>query len=310
MTQSSRPPIDSSVPPGMEAREVEELHSFYREASRAEPGPALDALILGAAHAEVNAANAARETALRRTPPWWKRWLPATSAIAVAVLGLSITLRMVDQGGLETHAILDEAGVPSAKSSETPTTPALAAPTTAAPSSSVQPPLANQLKFTAPVEEIVGRRAADAAPAPTPQQSEAESGRSASGASAAPEPLRQQAAAPAAKKQERAERPLSAPLEARADKAVSAGVAAEAQEAQEAEVPSAEKAMTPPATAAGMNEMGVSPVDEKMLTPTAWLERIRTLRTGGRIDEARQSLARFKTRFPDHALPEDLAELN
>jgi hypothetical protein len=40
--------------------------------------------------------------------------------------------------------------------------------------------------------------------------------------------------------------------------------------------------------------------------PAAWIERIRLLLREGRTDEARAELARFRARFPDHPLPEDL----
>jgi hypothetical protein len=41
-------------------------------------------------------------------------------------------------------------------------------------------------------------------------------------------------------------------------------------------------------------------------SPQAWLQQIRDLRAAGRGAEAEQSLARFRARYPDFALPEDL----
>ena len=71
---------------------VSEIHALYREgAGAAEPGPSLDRAILDAARADLRADNGAKQ---RRQLPWWKRWIPATTAIAVAVIGLSFTLRV------------------------------------------------------------------------------------------------------------------------------------------------------------------------------------------------------------------------
>jgi hypothetical protein len=44
-------------------------------------------------------------------------------------------------------------------------------------------------------------------------------------------------------------------------------------------------------------------------TPEAWLKQIRELRVAGRSAEAAQSLARFRARYPDYALPDDLLNL-
>jgi hypothetical protein len=44
-------------------------------------------------------------------------------------------------------------------------------------------------------------------------------------------------------------------------------------------------------------------------TPQEWLERIRKLRAAGRNAEATQSLERFRKRFPNLALPDDLREM-
>jgi hypothetical protein len=44
-------------------------------------------------------------------------------------------------------------------------------------------------------------------------------------------------------------------------------------------------------------------------TPDAWLKQIRELRAAGRTADAVQSLARFRTRYPDYAVPGDLLNL-
>lgn len=43
--------------------------------------------------------------------------------------------------------------------------------------------------------------------------------------------------------------------------------------------------------------------------PTAWLARIRTLLAKGDTQAARDDLARFKKRYPNHPIPDDLASL-
>jgi hypothetical protein len=63
-----------------------------------------------------------------------------------------------------------------------------------------------------------------------------------------------------------------------------------------------------PAVAAG----GVNAADAVVqaavdaATPELWLKHIRELRAAGRSAEAAQSLARFRARYPDFVLPDDL----
>ena len=99
MTPSSLPPRDDVA-----ENDTQELHALYREGSQAEPGPALDAAILAAARKEVQAGP------VRRPAVWWRRWLPATSAIAVAVLGVSLTLRVMDEAE-RSQRVLPETSV-------------------------------------------------------------------------------------------------------------------------------------------------------------------------------------------------------
>lgn len=52
------------------------------------------------------------------------------------------------------------------------------------------------------------------------------------------------------------------------------------------------------------------PIDEDaLLEPTDWLQRIRARAAAGDTEAARESLARFRKRHPDMALPEDLEVL-
>ncbi len=84
------------LPPGSEVSEstVSELQALYREAADAEPGAMLDRKILDAARAELGSAAAGKA---RRSPPWWKGWMPAASALAIALVGLSITWQVMDE---------------------------------------------------------------------------------------------------------------------------------------------------------------------------------------------------------------------
>jgi len=45
------------------------------------------------------------------------------------------------------------------------------------------------------------------------------------------------------------------------------------------------------------------------VTPQAWLQQIRDLRAAGDEAEAARSLSRFRDRYPDFVLPDDLKAL-
>ncbi|MCL2591618.1 MAG: hypothetical protein FWD67_12310 [Betaproteobacteria bacterium] len=47
----------------------------------------------------------------------------------------------------------------------------------------------------------------------------------------------------------------------------------------------------------------------KQQDPRAWLEEIEKLRRDGKLKEARESLAEFRKRCPDHELPKALRDL-
>jgi hypothetical protein len=101
-----------------------ELQALYRAAALAggdEPDAQLDARILAAARAA-----AGERQARRQRPPaaWWKRWLVPVSVTAVAVLGVSLTLRVnEEQAAFEAARQMAEA--PPASPGEA--TPPLAA---------------------------------------------------------------------------------------------------------------------------------------------------------------------------------------
>ena len=86
----------SVLPPKPEVAEstASELQALYREAAQAEPDAMLDRKILDAARAELRSAGEAKA---RRRRPWWQGWLSAASALAIALVGLSLTWRVMDQ---------------------------------------------------------------------------------------------------------------------------------------------------------------------------------------------------------------------
>lgn len=64
----------------------------------------------------------------------------------------------------------------------------------------------------------------------------------------------------------------------------------------------AARQMTAPAADSSEAAASAAPVRE----PQEWLRHIRYLRDNGHAEEARQELAAFRARYPDHVLPDDL----
>jgi hypothetical protein len=65
-----------------------EISALYRDGAKAEPPPALDAVIRAAAHE----ALAERPAAAPRPQPWWQRWRLPVGVLATLVLTFSLTL--------------------------------------------------------------------------------------------------------------------------------------------------------------------------------------------------------------------------
>jgi hypothetical protein len=249
MTRPDRPPL-----PDVTDSTVSELHSLYREGAGAEPGPLLDRHILDAARAELRTASALKS---KRPAPRWKRWLAVTSTLAVGVLGLSLTWRVIDQEERDLRQTID-AAQPSREDADK---------------------AANQNLPGAVAEHAVG-----AAPRPPARQDAAASeGGAASPATSAPAPTAPPPPAAARQSLERSKRAdLDAPAKMR--DASKAGDSAAAV-----------------ASSADKREAG-----DDAATPEAWLKHIRELRAAGSHAEAAQSLARFRARYPDSVVPDDL----
>ena len=291
-------------PPRPEAPEsaVSELHALYRDAAQAEPGATLDRRVLEAARAEL---KAGRATKSRRPTPWWKRWLPVTSAIALALVGLSVTWRVMDEQERDLRQEMKAAQGVRESSTDTAGRAAPAQPVAEA------PPLQS-----APAPRVENSRRAESAAvkdaAPVAREP------AAFPAPAAPAPIAPVPVEPAAKKSQRLEMdevrerrdpgaaadPASAPSRQVGKlEAGSAGVGSGSETAADALAkPSAN--LTGRSVATAVAQPAADPA-----TPEAWLKQIRELRAAGRSAEAAQSLTRFHARYPDLVLPDDLLNL-
>ena len=250
---------------------VSALHALYHEGATAEPSVSLDRSVLDAARAELRTNRAPA-----RQAPWWKGWLPATTAIAAVVVGLSVTWRVMDEQ--ERH-LREEMRAAQAEGDRA----AKAAP--------AQRPAEAQPSLSAPAPAVEKSRRADSAvvvreaPVGVPEP-EAKPAPAAIVAPTAPAAMAPMLAEEAMKKTQRAEKDE---LRERRDASTAMDSAAG------------------PARALGKLEAGGFAADAA--TPEAWLKQIRELRAAGRSAEAAQSLARFRVRYPDFVLPDDLLNL-
>ena len=294
----------SVIPPTPEAQDrvVSELHALYRETAQTEPSAMLDRNILEAARTELKSDHAMKS---RRPKLWWRRWLPATSAIAVALVGLSVTWRVVDEQERDLRREMKavqgvrEGSVETAGSAAPAQGAADAPPLPSAPAPAAQKSRRAESAVAKDASPVAGEPSAFPAPvvpaatAPAPaeqvvkkiprlQKDEVRERRDADAAADySPAPARQ-----------------VGKLEARSP---GAGSDSEAKS----------DALGRPAANLSAKSVAASlaqPVTDAA-TPEAWLKQIRELRAAGRSAEAVQSLARFRARYPDFALPDDLVDL-
>lgn len=281
MTRPTQPP-GSEVPQAT----VSALHALYHEAAASEPGPLLDRSILDAARAELQLDSAAKS---RRPQPWWKGWLPATSAIVVALVGLSVTWRVMDE---QERRLREE--------------------------TSAARPAPEAADQAAPAQAPVETRSAINVQAPAAQKS-----RSADSAAArdaplgVPEPAAMPApAAPATMAPALAEEAVKQPRRAEMDELRERRDAGAAMESAPGPARAAGKLESRRPGAGGASGASSTTAADSVAqpaadpaTPEAWLQHIRELRSAGRNAEATQSLARFRARYPDVVLPDDLLQL-
>jgi hypothetical protein len=272
---------DRQEKPDVPESTVRELHALYREAARDEPGPLLDRGVLDAARAELESAVAAKA----RPAPWWKGWLPAATALAAVVVGVSLTWRVMDEQERrlreEMQALPAAPEVKRKSAADTVAAPAPAAGSGAAPAT-VNAPVATE------------REEAVAAQPPAALEPRAVTV-PATPAAVMPQEVDAKKAARSEVRETESRRDAvvqdAAPALSRTAPKLEAGRLGAGNEAAGAisSAPAA-KALAAPET----------------VSPEVWLQRIRELRAAGREAEAAQSLARFRQRYPDFPLPADL----
>lgn len=261
------------------------IDALYRAGADAEPPPALDRAILAAAQAEL--ATAHRERA-RRASPGWRRWLPATTAVAALVIGLGVTLRVMDE---QERRFREDAAGAAVSSAVAPVPPVPAPPATA------ETDRLDKAK-TAPAPQAP-RAVAPERAVPV-----------ASDAVAVPAEAASMPPVEARKKELRPETPpaLASPASAARAESALRDAAPRATGALDAAVPAPAQALRE-SSAGAARPAAKAAASADVAGPEAWLARIRELKAAGRVAEAAQSLARLRERYPGVAIPADLADL-
>ena len=271
----------------LDAEERALLAALPRLHGRAQPGEGVDARILAAARETTPA------VAVERAP---RRWIAPLGVAASLVVAAGLVWQQLPPAAAPTAQQEIATGAPDVViDATTPQGGTAAAPEQRAVAPQPRPPAVVSAPVAATAEkqrDAVARVAQPAPPPPAPASLE-----SPAAAPASPPPA--DAAAPRAASESTQSAPAreSAPLEALTRSAVPAA-ATEAQSAARAprEVPVADDDV-PPAT---VDAPGVR---------DAWLRRIAELVAEGRADEARESLAVFRERYPDAVLPPELQAL-
>lgn len=248
----------------------------YRELSRDEPPPAIDAAILAASR---------RAVASR---PWSKRLAGPVSIAAVLVLAVGVTLNMQrEQPGVEVAAPEPKYTVtPSAAPEATPPEPQAAPPADAFKSDALARKSEPSPAPKIPAERALKKEAASApapvatvAPRPEPRAFSAPPAPETTAAPPAP------ALAPSGAA--RAPQPEAQPPERSAMKQSAVGELRAKRELADAAVPSRQASAVP-----------------ALPDPAAELERIARLRGEGRHEEADKALEAFFRKHPDYRIPD------
>jgi hypothetical protein len=246
-----------------------------------EPSPQLDARVLAAARAALDAPPVSAHRSRR-----WPVALGVAASLVLAV-GVAWRLRPLPPGSTADLA------PPTHTASQSNPAPVAAEPATAVPAAQATPEAAGDAGIAVaspPPPEVAPRRAAKtvAAPAAAPDvQVDVD----------VPAPITPEAAAP------------TAPQSLQKSKAVqqAAGAATDANEADELNRATTSEAQT---------EAGDEPLDAMPPATAdapgvrdAWLSRIRALIDSGDVSGGRRSLRAFVERYPDYPLLEDLRAL-
>lgn len=247
-----------------------------------EPSPQLDARVLAAARAALDA----HPVSVQRS----RRWPVALGVAASLVLAVGVAWRLRP---LPPGSTADLA-TPIHKAVQSNPTPVAAEPAAAVPAAQAAPEAAGDASIAAespPPPEAAPRRVAKTVAAPVPAadvQVEAD----------VPAPISPESAAPAA-----------APQSLQKSESVqeAAGAATNANQADE---------LDRAATSEAQPEAGDEPLDAMPPATAdapgvrdAWLSRIRALIDSGDVAGGRRSLHAFMERYPDYPLPEDLRAL-
>lgn len=255
------------------------LSQLYREVSTQGPQPALDALILAAARQQV-------ATPKRRERPWWSRWMVPASLMATVVIGVSLTLSIVNDhpetvdGDMVRRSSEPPRAAESAKAKLADSVPAEAVARKDAPA----------VAMPVQVPQVAAKSAPTQAP-PTAAEAKSEP----SPAAPPAPPAESRIITPSAADAVQAERHV---------KGGAFGVMREANVTSDAGVGVGAAASAPSAPsvakAAPMRSQAVP------RSPEAWLDDIRRLIREGRAKEAEEQLAEFRKAYPGVAVPVDL----
>jgi Meckel syndrome type 1 protein len=270
------------------------LSRLYQREAVAEPSPAMDALILAAAHRQ-----AAEPLTPRRASAGWRRWLAPVGVLATIVLTVSLTLNIErEQRDLlpaPAPAMAPAAAPPTiAKSVTAVPQPAVVAPPVAARPAAPLERQAKPQKEALPDRPVIAKPVASRALAlpAAPAQPAADSRRDESKR----RELQQD--------ETRAAAPPPPPLVPQfvPSPASAVGGAAGRMSSTESAAPAAVRAAPAPAAdkrERSMAKVAVRPADE-------WIVEIRRLRREGRGLEVQEQLEAFRRAYPDYRLPEDL----
>lgn len=284
------------------------LSRVYREGAWPEPSRQIDQAILRAARAQRS---------------FVRRWAPSFAIAATVVLSFTVLLMSRDHPEIAAPIVTDRSPAPRPKE------PAAEAPKPAReakPATHPQPAPATRMApgFTSKMDEAEAERL-DRIQRDLPQRG--------SPASESPLPREKPAQLPRAPVVRAPQTPAPTPKPVAAEKAAAAEqytfrqqvaprgepvqpASAPLQAAQPAPAPQTapvQAAPVPSAPVFASGALGASPpraarsvAELPERAPQTWLEDIRKLKAQGRTEEAERSLADFKKRYPDYALPEDL----
>jgi hypothetical protein len=308
------------------------LSRLYREAAREEPPAHLDRAITAAARESVGRRSS---PAYSRSRSWWTPWRLPFAFAALAVVSVSLVTLMIEEDA-ERVASVPASSPPAAQEREAAKIaqpPAEAAASNAAPGKPEQPRRAQRQDARKPEPEFVpeppptSATRGELARAEAPAEAGPRALQKAPGSEAAPPPAQDALAAGAVgarsevQSRRSEERAAAAPAPAPAAEAAQAPLGdARAPAARPAPQPAVKPAPAPKGTIGirGMERDGYatqarpSPevarhiVELEGKPPSAWIERVLTLRREARMAEADGLLAEFRRRFPGELLPPEL----